>query len=307
MNDAPLEQTPIREEQTAQADAVLPVAAVPAGQIIKDARLAAGLHIGTLSNSLKVPVKKLEALEAEDWVALPDVVFVRALATSVCRQIKIDSAPVLAALPQVPSYRAVADESEKVVLKQPFRSAADAKFSWSKLPISMPMVAGALALLLAAIVLIFLPSFSQQTATTKPTVPDTSAGAPIFPPATKLETVTPNLVSSSTLGAPSPVSPNAASVPAIAAPTSHPVAPAASGPVLRIASKGVVWVEVKDSKGAVLVQRTLQAKEVANITGQPPLAVVIGRINEIESITVRGKPLSTVGMSPDNVARFEVK
>lgn len=295
MSDDPtVEKILVVEEQPA----ALPAASVSAGQMIRDARIASGLHIGTLSMALKVPVKKLEALEVEDWTVLPDVVFVRALATSVCRQIKMDSVPVLAALPQVTSYRAVVAEGERAVLNQPFRTADEAKFSWSKLPISMPMVAGALALLLAAIILIFLPSFSQQSAIKKAPAPDMTATAPIFPPPTPIAAVdapAPNLTSTSTL----------ASSPANVA--SAPVTVALSGPVLRIAAKGVVWIEVKDSKGVVLVQRTLQPKEVANVSGQPPLAVVIGRINEIESIFVRGKPLSTVGMSPDNVARFEVK
>jgi cytoskeleton protein RodZ len=72
-------------------------------------------------------------------------------------------------------------------------------------------------------------------------------------------------------------------------------------------AKGIVWVEVKDSKGTVLVQRNLQPKEVVNAFGSSPLSVVVGRINEIEAIDVRGKPFSLSGMSPDNVARFEVK
>jgi cytoskeleton protein RodZ len=278
------------------------VALPKAGQMIKEARLSSGMHIGTLSMALKVPVKKLEALESEDWTILPDVVFVRALATSVCRQIKIDSTPILAALPQVASYRSIDSEDQKVVLNQPFRTSADAKFSWAKLPISMPMVASALALLLAAVVLIFLPSVNQQAATSKASVQDAAATAPIFPPPTATVDV-PNLntTTTSTLSAP-------ILAPALT-PTSSTSAPAvqAGAPILRITAKGVVWIEAKDSNGNVLVQRTLQPREVANVSGQPPLAVVIGRINEIDSILVRGKPLGTTGMSPDNVAHFEVK
>ena len=256
---------PPAEEQSA--------AAPTAGQMMKEARLSSGIHIGTLSMTLKVPVKKLEALESEDWTVLPDVVFVRALATSVCRQIKIDSVPVLAALPKLARYRAIAPEDEKIVLNQPFRNA---------LPISMPMVAGTLALLLAAVVLIFLPSFNQQAAMTKTSAAEViTTTAPIFPPPTAV-----------------------ADAPSLS--MTSPIVPA-EAPILRIAAKGVVWIEMKDSNGTVLVQRTLQAKEFANVSGQPPLAVVIGRINEIESITVRGKALSTAGMSPDNAARFEVQ
>lgn len=296
LEKSPAEVQPASEQEAASA-------ALPnAGQMIKEARLSSGMHIGTLSMALKVPVKKLEALESEDWAVLPDVVFVRALATSVCRQIKIDSAPILAALPQVASYRAIAPEDEKMVLNQPFRTAADAKFSWSKLPISMPMAASALALLLAAVVLIFLPSFNQQAATSQASVQETAATAPIFPPPTAtVDVPTLNTTTIATLSAP-------LLAPALT-PTSSTSAPAipAGAPILRITAKGVVWIEAKDSNGTVLVQRTLQPGEVSNVFGQPPLAVVIGRINEIESILVRGKPLSTTGMSPDNVARFEVK
>jgi cytoskeleton protein RodZ len=233
------------------------------------------------------------------------------LATSVCRQIKMDAAPVLAALPQVASYRAIAPEDEKVALNQPFRTAADAKFSWSKLPISMPMAAGALALLLAAVVLIFLPSFNQQAVTTKASTPEVvTTTAPIFPPPTAaVDAPSLSTIATSTTPAAAPAPAQASMPVATVAPASSVSAPvtATGAPILRIAAKGVVWIEVKDGKGTVLVQRTLQPKEFSNVYGQPPLAVVIGRINEIESITVRGKPLSTTGMSPDNVARFEVK
>ena len=61
-----------------------------AGMLIRRAREASGLHIAALAVSLKVPVKKLEALEANRFELLPDAVFVRALAGSVCRTLKID-------------------------------------------------------------------------------------------------------------------------------------------------------------------------------------------------------------------------
>ncbi|UUZ68449.1 helix-turn-helix domain-containing protein [Polaromonas sp. P2-4] len=48
-----------------------------AGTLLRDAREAAGLHIATLAVSLKVPVKKLEALEQDRFDLLPDLVFAR--------------------------------------------------------------------------------------------------------------------------------------------------------------------------------------------------------------------------------------
>ena len=45
--------------------------------------------------SLKVPVRKLEALEDDRYDLLPDACSSRALASSVCRTLKIDPQPVL--------------------------------------------------------------------------------------------------------------------------------------------------------------------------------------------------------------------
>ena len=67
------------EASAAQAAAMAEAAASPlspsAGMLLRQAREAAGVHIGALSVSLKVPVKKLEALEADRHDLLPDAVF----------------------------------------------------------------------------------------------------------------------------------------------------------------------------------------------------------------------------------------
>src|SRR6186713_3148514 len=80
---------------------------VTAGALLRRAREASGLHVAALAVSLKVPVRKLEALEDNRWDLLPDSVFVRALASSVCRTLKIDAQPVLDLLPQNPTPRLV--------------------------------------------------------------------------------------------------------------------------------------------------------------------------------------------------------
>jgi cytoskeleton protein RodZ len=326
MNDNTAE--PIAPEAVVEAALNAVTAPEPtqtAGQMIKEAREAAGLHIGSLSMALKVPVKKLEALESDDWTQLPDVVFARALATSVCRQIKTDSAPILAALPRTTPHRTLGD-GEKKTLNQPFRLPTDAKFSWSLSTKATPLAIGALVLLLAATALIFLPDFTKLTdapssQVTLPAVTAPVMTAPAVTPPIESPTAMPPVSSAVVLSSPARVPPVIASAPSIAAaapvqpsassptptPTPTPTPVMVASPVFRVEAKGVVWVEVKDSKGTVLIQRSLQPKEIASVSGLPPLAVVIGRINEIASVTVRGKPFSLNGMSPDNVARFEVK
>ena len=73
---------------------------VTGGMLLRRAREAAGLHVAALAGALKVPVRTLEALEQDRFDLLPDLVFGRALAASVCRTLKIDAQPVLDRLPQ---------------------------------------------------------------------------------------------------------------------------------------------------------------------------------------------------------------
>jgi cytoskeleton protein RodZ len=73
------------------------------GALIKAAREKAGLHLAILSVNLKVSIKQLEALEADQFDKLLEPVFARALAAKVCRVLKLDSSQVLALMPVVPN------------------------------------------------------------------------------------------------------------------------------------------------------------------------------------------------------------
>ena len=72
-----------------------------AGGMLKAARQKSGIHLAVLSANLKVSIKQLEALEADQFELLLEPVFARALAAKVCRILNIDAAPVLALMPQM--------------------------------------------------------------------------------------------------------------------------------------------------------------------------------------------------------------
>src|SRR5437870_13153008 len=93
-----------------------------AGALLRRAREAAGLHVAALAVSLKVPVRKLEALEDDRYDLMPDAVFIRGLASSVCRTLKIDPQPVLERLPQTAAPRLITNTDG---LNQPFRVPSD--------------------------------------------------------------------------------------------------------------------------------------------------------------------------------------
>ncbi len=296
-----------------------------AGSLLRQAREAAGLHIAALAVSLKVPVKKLEALEADRVDLLPDAVFARALASSVCRTLKVDSAAILERLPQNTAPRLGGGGR---TINEPFRAPSDGPGPsvWDQL--SRPVVLAVLALVLGALVLVFLPNVRPDgallsaeggTATTRE-APVANSG--LFGPGG-----TPAAVAVSQPGTPA-LSPTLAlsvalSTPTVASPTlvvnAPAIAPAlaasaGSGATVAGTANGVVvfktriesWVEVTDAKGVVTLRRLLAAGESAGASGALPLKVIVGRADATD-VQVRGKTLDLVPLAKDNVARFEVK
>lgn len=132
--------------------------AVSAGSLLRQAREAAGLHIATLAVLLKVPVKRLEALEADRFDLLPDAVFARALASSVCRNLKIDPAAVLEKLPQASSSK-MAHQSRGI--NTPFRGSGDRVRPSLWVQVSRPAMLAGLVLLLGALAMVLLPLSRQ--------------------------------------------------------------------------------------------------------------------------------------------------
>lgn len=303
---------------------------VTAGGLLKEARQAAGMHIAALAVALKVPVSKLEALEADNYTVLPDTVFVRALASSVCRTLKIDPAPILSLLPQSQSPRLSVDSAG---INAPVKGSAGKSSSSSSASFagsgsgSRSVVLVVLALLVGAVVLFFVPRHSTPGDSSDPVpvaVPDAlpanaSEPAPAVVPPTVERPVDASISAS-------PAAASAASVPVSAAPpTAAPPAPAAagsgvsagavsaadgaadapSGPLV-LRARGASWVQVRDANGALALQRNLAAGESVSVSAPTPLAVIVGRADATE-VVVRGKPFDLTAVARENVARFEVK
>lgn len=295
------------------------VRGVTAGALLRDAREAADLHIAALAAALKVPVGKLEALEANDFSALPDIVFVRALASSVCRTLKIDPQPVLALLPQGEGPRLSAgDTSLSAPVKGFTGKSSSAPFA---APGPRPLVWAVGLLLVGVALMIFLPRsldgdlsawFKQaETSTTISTPvadvaqdrPAAVASAPANPASTPGVEIA---VAASESTEPALGAAPVAALPSVAASAAGlPAADAPAG-VLAFKARGESWVQVREATGAVILQRNLVPDETVSVSGTLPLAVVVGRADATE-VFVRGKPFALDPVSRENVARFEVK
>ena len=301
-----------------------------AGEILREAREAHGLHIEMVAAALKVPPQKLMALEADYIGSLPDPVYARALASSVCRALRIDPAPVLAKLPgaqRAPLATAGRTLKGKVVSGTPRWNGGRS----SGLP-SRPLLMVVALLLLGAAVLFWLPQsvFDQVGAavsrwTTRGEGDASSvAGAPTAAPApggpgvvvenapvTPVAPATP--ATSATAAAPAASTAPSAALPAAgtsaaasAAPTSATAATAGGNQPLVFVAREECWITVTEAGGKQLLRRSRKAGETVGLSGALPLSVVVGRASAVD-VQVRGKPYDLKPVTRGGgVARFEV-
>ncbi|MCF8159829.1 MAG: helix-turn-helix domain-containing protein [Polaromonas sp.] len=279
--------------QQADDAAVKPVTA---GVLLRKAREAQGLHIAALAVMLKVPVRKLEALESDRHEALGDSVFTRALAASVCRVLKTDPTAVLAALPHTGIPRFKADDSG---LNTPFKTGGAVSGQQFKSRLTSPMGLAVILLLLGILLLVLLPE-SEQSDPAAASVPLVNATeAPRALPAAE----------PAAAPAPPPSDLPGSQAPSAVAQTS-PAAPvgASSGDaaILMLESHGASWVEITDAQGVLQLRKILGAGEQVRSQGPLPLSVVLGRADDV-AVSVRGQRLDVTAMTKANVARFEVK
>jgi cytoskeleton protein RodZ len=281
-----------------------------AGMLLRQAREAAGLHVAALAVAMKVPVKKLEALEAGRYEDLPDVTFTRALAASMCRTLKIDATPVLERLPQ--GQRTALPRGETRI-NAPFRAQRPPEQPSIFSGLSKPTLALVALLLLGALAVMFWPNLGVMTywvSSGNGTPQGEPQGEPLVvatantpsAPGAESGTASVALTPSTALGASNAAVPEAAASAPLAASGLDP----ANALVVFKGAAGDSWVQVTDAKGKNILRRTVQSGETVGAGGTPPLAVVVGRADAVE-VTVRGQPFALATHTRENVAKFEVR
>jgi cytoskeleton protein RodZ len=283
-----------------------------AGDMLRQAREAHGLHLDMVAAALKVTPQKLAALESDDIEALPDPVFARALAASVCRALRIDPAPVLAKLPGAqPAGLAQADRTMSKALPSQVRTGSAS----GGLP-SRALLTVVVLLLVGAAVLFWLPqsildrvgeAISQITSRVEkseasaPASASQASGTP-GQAGSVVEAVQPAVPLAAAPSAAAPAVPApAAAAPAVQAPAS------AGADLIVFVAREDSWITVNDSTGKSLLRRTVQAGETVGLSGALPLSVVVGRASGVD-VQVRGKAFDLKPVTRGGgVARFEVK
>ena len=281
-------------------------AAERAGALLRTSREGAGYSLEALAAVVKVPVRKLEALEAGRLDALPESVYVRGMVVGICRVLHADPQAILALLPLTPTKPL---QQQGAIAPVPFQTVGDdSRYSLLGL-IAKPYVRWALTIVLGAGLLYFWPdiaSLSRQVTADVEVLPVSQPWVANGTVASVPEQVTGSVpTSAESVG---DVYPSAGLTPGGGNQASA-AAEAALLPgkeMVQFKARGETWVEVMDGQGVVVLRRVLTDGEQAWVGGQAPLAVVVGNADATD-VWIRGKVFEIKSMSQGNVARFEVK
>ena len=305
-----------------------------AGEMLRRARESAGVELSALSSALKVSEKRIEALEENRFDLLPNPVFYRSLAASICKQLQMDAAPVLDRLPKstAPQF-----EGGMSGINQPFRTQGDV-WQFTIPPVfTKPATWVVLALLTASLIILLLPEnkvagitqfLHKSPPPASTTTEDVASAAipandvasqpsmvsmapPIVPLPADSEKAEKLPVPPVALAAASvaPAASRPASAVAVASATASTSLPPVSAPVnglVRFKAKGSVWIQVVDANGKTQLSKALSAGEIAAASGATPLAVTVGRADSVD-VEVRGAPFNLTPLAKENIAKFEVK
>lgn len=287
--------------------------ALSAGDMLRLAREERGYHLPALAAHLKVSVHKLEALEADEWSVFPDVVFVRALASAVCRVLKIDPAPVLAQLPKPPG-KDLTPGVESVKTRVAVGPAQSKKndFPSSK---SFPWMGVVVLLVVATVGVLFYPQllgyWKSSTAASAPApvrsnniagVADQSEPVALGGSSTDPVPEAPANGAADAGAGPAAAGP---SNPAVVTPVVAASVPAANAPLLHFKTSQDSWVQVKEASGKVVFEKTIRAGATEDIAASPPLKLIVGNVAGVE-MQLRGSVFDLKKVTKGSTARFEV-
>ena len=306
-------------------------AATGVGQELAAAREARGLALADVAQQLKFAPRQLEALEAEQFSALPGATFARGMVRSYARLLKLDPDPLVERIAghfQVPDSNKLAARYHQPV---PFHdSARKSTFVYLGLSVGVLVLVGAVAYEWNQERIAAQKSKGTAVAKAKESKPR-AAPAPVeeaaLAPAVAPVPVATDKGKSVTTAS---VTPPPAVVPekpkAVAPEKPKPVAVAAEKPGaapekppatpekprvvtgahrLVVRTEGEAWIEIKDAADRMLVSSLNPAGSERVVRGKPPYQLVIGNASNVR-VLYDDKPIDLAPHTRQDVARLTV-
>lgn len=296
------------------------------GALLKARRIELGMTHADVANAVKLPPRRIEAMEAERWDELPDGPYLRGFVRNVARVLQLDATTLLDRI----DGRAVrrADPESILSTRGPRgtmprrRGPVDDRHGGRKL------VFGAFVFAIVAALIAWsgTESFDHALASGRAYVADRHGSAPVD--AGTSTSVVDAPVSASTasdVATANPAVPSAASASPLQAQSqsqsqpsvpSAPPSPASLSAAASSAASSAAddlalvfhfnedsWVEVKSADGRVLLHRLNSAGSEQKIDGEAPFSLIVGNAKGV-ALRFRGQPVDLGPYTRDQVARL---
>jgi len=333
---------PIQSHETAVKKdvSVVDPSGLPVGQYLAAARVTLGMTVEQIADQLKLSPRQIDAIETENYAALPDSATVRGFMRSYAKLLKLDPNEIM---------RKLQGEIVKLPTQEVSRPVLDAPYSEGSMPWlggarnHTQLLAGSLLVVVLLVVVLFLyrqdvthvmqsiwphstatpVGASAESISSVPVVQSPHAvvdaplpasavaatPAPESPPASGSisEAVVAPMINAPVAPAPTPVSAAVVDVPVVANTASPTVAGdgVATANALIFTFNQDSWLQIKRPDGRIVFARLVKAggKEAINVDG--PMSVVVGNAHGVEA-SLRGQALPLKVAPGGNVSYINV-
>ena len=292
------------ETEDAASDATLTEQLPSVGQQLGLAREAKGLTVSDVAKALKLSLRQVEALEADNWMGLPCTTIVRGFVRNYARLLGLDAKPLMEGLdrlhmPDIPELQISVGTTVSVP--------QDGKVERRDL---VRVFSGLSILFLAVLAYFFLPqelwhstvSALKSATQSKATVVHKNSPLVDVPKAQETEVAPPAIIPLNNEPAPSETTSTIAASTAVSVPMNS----SSSGNGLKLSFAQPSWVEVRDRSGEIIFSQLCPAGSQQEIEGQSPFALVIGNASHV-TLRYKGKMVDLSKRSKDDVARVTVE
>jgi len=267
------------------------------GQILKNHREQANVSIATIAAPLKLSELQIKRLENDEFALLGPITFVKGYIKNYCRELKVDSAPILAMMPAPP-------EPTKPANMQSFSRRTEKEASDSRLMFFSYLI---LAIVIGSSALWFWQNATPiEEQTSKINVANSimserqAAQPSILQQQQQAEINDESLLESKDS---LETSTSSEAVTETAPITSNNESQEDASSTIVMNFNGESWVEIYDGEGEKIAFGVKKAGYIMTVSGTPPFSVVLGKHDAVD-ITLNGEPVDVSAFPKNRLAKF---
>ena len=289
------------------------------GAILAARRVAAGISEEQIASRLKMSVRQVRSLEADDYEALHGMATARGFVRAYARILQIDPEPLVASFAEKKKATASASVQQGkpvepfVKNREPFRKK---RGNSGKIAILLIIVVGVLVVASNMNFFSFMDKFKKESA--EKATPAVAPAPPVVPATETKETVPPaadqatpenkpaDQAAANTAGQTNQANAPVQTPATQSAPVAATQAPAEKGSLLVINFREKSWLQIQKKDGAVIAEYIGKPGEKRQLEVTEPVTVIVGFAPGV-NMEFKGAPVDLVSNTTNSVAKVTLK